>query len=85
MGYFSNRAEGMCYDNQYCANCVHAAKTEGEVCPVINVHYLYNYEQCQDSDMGRAIKWILNELIPISDEGPWNDECTMRYVEGSDG
>lgn len=68
MGYFSSGSEGMDYELQFCAKCAHSR--EDEMCPVWEVHLLFNYEECNNTT-------ILDTLIPRSPNGLSNGECRM--------
>lgn len=67
MGYFSNGAEGMDYQDRYCLKCQHDGN-----CAVWDAHMLLNYEECNKKDS------ILHMLIPK--EGIWNGKCKM-FIE----
>ena len=73
MGYFPNGTEGALWESRNCANCVH--DKEGEECPVMLVHGLYNYDQ-QDN---HNLEMVLGSFIPRN--GKENQECAMRHVE----
>jgi hypothetical protein len=73
MAYFPNGTSGMIYEEQYCFNCVHG----NEGCPVMDAHNLYNYDQCEEDDRGKAIKTILDLLIPETKDGLGAEQCTM--------
>jgi len=68
MGYFSNGTEGLVYQEDYCFNCVHDIN---EGCPVWNLHLMYSYELANKPGS------FLDELIPKSKEGCYNEECRM--------
>ena len=69
MGYFSNGSEGMEYTAHYCDRCVHFSEEYG--CPVWAAHELWNYDECNKPDS------ILHKLIPLSDDGLDNKQCTF--------
>ncbi len=71
MGYFSNGAEGMDYEEQYCRRCIHFGPEEGPGCPVWMAHLLFNYDQNKDEKLAS----LLDVLIPR--DGINNLECTM--------
>ena len=72
MGYFSNGPEGMDYEAQYCASCVHQDGPDGKSgCAVWLAHMLCNYEEATNETS------ILHLLIPRTADG-WNGECRMR-------
>lgn len=68
MGYFSNGTEGMAYEEEWCARCVHQ-----DGCEVWLVHILFNYDECNNP------KSILHRLIPLSDDGLGNKQCRMFF------
>jgi hypothetical protein len=83
MAYFSNAADLMNYETQYCSKCVHAGGVDGNGCAVMVVHQLHigwgGYER---------YKSVLNELIPRSQEqrndnrlNGGNDKCLMFYAK----
>jgi hypothetical protein len=81
MGYFSNGSEGMRYEDEYCAHCIHGNTEDG--CPVWWLHALYNYSQCEDSDRGHVMFGeILDILIPRSQNKLFNDRCAMFHEDG---
>ena len=67
MGYFSNGTEGDFYQEEYCEKCEHG---NGE-CPVWLLHLTYSYKLCNTPDS------FLDELIPRSREGCYNEKCKM--------
>ncbi len=69
MGYFPNGCEGLDYEAQYCANCVHGV--EGKACAVWGAHMVHNYDECNKKDS------ILHELIPVTKDGLSNEQCQM--------
>lgn len=71
MGYFSNGTEGALYEAKYCSGCRH---NTDEGCPVMLVHLLHAYSEC---NKGSAAEEILNLLIPRK-PGGLNDKCTMH-------
>ena len=70
MAYFSNGTEGRAYMARFCVHCVH---DEPGGCPIIGLHLLHNYEECNKPDS------FLHVLIPRSVNGS-NEQCTM-FVE----
>ncbi len=81
MGYFSNGTEGVAYEEKYCSKCLHnyQGKVVGvvdgeevhEACPVWILHMSHNYEECNKPDS------FLHTLIPIEEDGIWNQQCSM--------
>lgn len=73
MGYFSSGTEGADYQHKYCRQCIHDVN---ENCPIWFLHLRWVI----DSNIYPHISEILNELIPMTDNGVWNEQCKM-YVE----
>ena len=73
MGYFSNGAEGMDYEERYCNRCFHQRRRNG--CAVWEAHQLANYEECNKPES------VLHVLIPRLPDGR-NDECAMFLKRG---
>lgn len=73
MGYFSNGSEGMDYEAQYCASCIHQDGPDGNSgCAVWIAHMLKNYDECNNEES------ILHMLIPRDEKG-WNEKCLMHF------
>ena len=53
--------------------------THQQNCPVLALHLLYNYDQFKDEEPSKTIKYILDQLIPESKDGPWMDKCAMFF------
>ena len=70
MGYFSNGAEGMDYEDAYCSKCIHN-DAAGPYCPVWALHKQFNYEECNKPDS------FLHILIPRMKDGMGNERCKM--------
>lgn len=66
MGYFSNGAQGMDYEAQYCDHCIH----QDDPCVIWGLHLIHNYDECNNK------KSLLHSLIPMDKKG-WNMECLM--------
>ena len=71
MGYFSNSSEGAAYEAKYCNGCIHDDVENGNGCPILLLHLLYNYDECNNKDS------FLHVLIPRSKDGIGNEQCTM--------
>lgn len=74
MGYFSNGTENMAYQEQYCYRCAHY---NGGDCPVMILHELHNYDECNKTDS------MLHRLIPLTKDGLGNEQCAMFIDENS--
>ena len=72
MGYFSSGTEGMDYQSKYCFKCSHYE----DDCSVWLLHLNF----VSKSNKHPLIREILDELIPMTDNGVWNKQCSM-YVE----
>lgn len=81
LAYFSNSSEGSDYETRYCENCINFRDRDGLLgsssCPILDLHYEYNYDQCKKTKLGKAIKNILEQLIPTKADGLFADECSM--------
>lgn len=71
MGYFPNGTAGACYEERYCANCIHEGDPDGPGCPIMALHTLYNYDQFEDV----TVSDFLSTLIPETDDG--TGQCSM--------
>ena len=72
MAYFSNGTEGELYEARYCRRCVHDINQD---CPIILLHLMRNYEDCNNPDS------ILHVLIPRN--GIENAKCRMFWPKGA--
>lgn len=66
MGYFSNGAEGMLYEEEWCDRCTHQGG-----CAVWMAHLIHNYDECNKENS------ILHMLIPRAKNGLGNEQCRM--------
>lgn len=66
MGYFSNGAEGMRYEETHCFKCRHI-----NGCAVWEAQMIHNYDECNNDNS------ILDLLIPRSADKLSNDKCRM--------
>jgi hypothetical protein len=73
MGYFSNGTEQEEYEARVCSGCKHYEGQGGRWCAVMQVHWLLNYDECNNKDSA------LHVLIPRGEKGE-NLECEMRIV-----
>jgi hypothetical protein len=72
MAYFSNGREGEAYEARYCRQCVHDIN---EDCPILLLHLMHNYEECNKKDS------FLHILIPR--KGIENEKCRMFWPKGA--
>ena len=72
MGYFSNGTEGAEYEDEHCEKCAHNIE---DGCPILLLHLLYNYDECNKKDS------FLHVLIPRDDKGQ-NMQCSM-FIESA--
>lgn len=75
MAYFPNGTAGMMYEEEYCCNCVH--DTDERQCPILALHFLYNYDQCRKGKTGQVVKSFLGTLIPETKDGLGAEQCSM--------
>lgn len=73
MGYFPNSTSGEMYEEEFCNHCIHFA--DGAGCAVWNAHLLRNYDECNNKDS------ILHLLIPMAENGVYNEKCKMFLDE----
>lgn len=76
MAYFPNGTSGMCYEEQYCANCIHG-DPDGPFCPIWSLHLLYNYEQCGKGKTAKTVREFLGTLIPLTPDKLGAEQCSM--------
>ena len=75
MGYFANGSEGDFYEEQFCNHCFHGESDNYEVCPVLEMHMLWNYDAVgKNKDTEKAV--VLNNFIPLRGDN-FNDICSM--------
>lgn len=77
MAYFPNGTSGACYEDQYCSNCVHDTVPDGAGCPIMSLHYLFNYDQCGKGKAAKTVKAFLGTLIPETKDGLGAEQCAM--------
>jgi len=77
MGYFSNGCDGEAYFETWCANCLHCGDMDGPECPVMHLHAVHNYEECNKKHS------FLHVLIP-RDENGFNGQCKMFVPKPDD-
>lgn len=79
MGYFANGIEGANYLEKYCYRCIHWEDKQdgrGVGCPVMDLHFMYNYEECNNADS------FLHTFIPRN--GIYNEQCLM-FIPSAEG
>lgn len=76
MGYFSNGSDGNDYFEKWCVRCIHDNEAKEVHCPIWNLHFLHNYDDCNNADS------YLHVLIPRSKDGIGNERCTMFVDRG---
>lgn len=60
------------YEAEYCDHCVHQPEAPDDGgCPILLLHGLYNYDECNNDDS------MLHVLIPRTEDGIGNKQCTM--------
>jgi hypothetical protein len=79
MGYFANGTENDMYVAEWCSRCVHG-KNDQTGCGVMNLHWIWNYDQHGDDLVSKAKKDGLTILIPQRKDG-FNDMCSMFVRE----
>jgi len=77
MGYFANGTEGEMFEEEFCERCIHMDYDGPKLCPVLEAHWLYNYDECNNPDS------ILHILIPRNPDGS-NGQCKMFVKRNSD-
>jgi hypothetical protein len=84
MAYFSNGSEGDWFREQWCERCVNWREDEPDNwgCPIIDLHMMGNYVQCEDTESGKFWARVLSAFIPRKDDG-YNDKCRM-FIETPD-
>ena len=72
MGYFPNGSSQLDYEETYCYKCIHCpVKEDDPGCAVMNAHFLFNYEFCNNKQNP------LDVLIPKTENGLGNKQCEM--------
>ena len=70
MGYFSNGAQGLDYQEAYCVKCVnYRGEEDAEGCAIWDAHLIANYDEANNKES------ILHMLIPR--DGLDNGQCLM--------
>jgi len=90
MAYFSNGSEGSDYEDRYCSNCVNYRDRDSSIplsdgiesCPIWDIHFFYNYDQCGKTKLAKTIANILGDLIPRREDG-FAGECKMFRARGA--
>ena len=82
MAYFPNGTDYDYYAELYCNKCVHRVK--GELCPVIVLHYLWNYDAVGEK-ADKTKRTALGTLWPQKPDGIHNAACAMFYPKPQEG
>jgi hypothetical protein len=78
MAYFANGSEADYYEEKYCERCVHYPGDSHEICPVMELHQMWNYDAAgKDADKTKAT--ALNTLWPLEKGGYPNADCAMFH------
>ena len=82
MGYFSNGTEGEAFREGFCYRCVNwrdLNDDRGPGCPIIDVHYGWNYAQFKDETARVILGTLIRRVDTLASDGlPINDnECAM--------
>lgn len=85
MAYFPNGTAAMRYEEEWCDKCAHCPHNEPDPlkgCPVLDLHWLWNYDQFGDSGDAKQKKHILELFIPEEDANgvKYAAKCNM-FVE----
>ena len=75
MAYFSNGSEGEQFREENCDRCVHDLK---QGCAIWLLHLTRNYEQLKETPDGKAVKEMLNTLIPQDKDG-FARKCSLFH------
>jgi len=67
MAYFSNGTEHAIYEDEYCHKCHFYPEEETCGCPVMEIHWAYNYDQFDKTDRGKELASILGLFIPTEE------------------
>jgi len=73
MGYFANATEQMMFEERICHNCQHYYQSD-EMCPIMFIHWIYNYEECNSKSNAKA---IMDMLIDNNDNDISKWKCAM--------
>jgi hypothetical protein len=89
MAYFANGTEGELYRERFCERCTNWRDLDdgrGPGCPIMDVHFMYAYELCNESEHPGKI--MLDMLIPMVDHTfsdgltyPVPGECSMFHAK----
>lgn len=85
MAYFSNATEAEMFSARQCFICQHwrvGEDGEDEGCPIYDIHFAYNYDQCRKTEAGKVIKEILEMLIPTEKDSLFAGQCSMFEASG---
>jgi hypothetical protein len=78
MGYFPNGTSNEIYTATYCANCRnwrHDESNDTYGCPIMDLHFVWNYDAVSKTEIGNVKHEALNGFIQV--KGIENQECRM--------
>ncbi len=70
MAYFANGSEGYFFETAYCERCKNNKDIDGNMCPILEAHEAFNYEECNNKAS------ILHILWPRGEDGR-NLDCRL--------
>ena len=80
MAYFPNGSAHTCYIETVCSTCIHF-KDDGDGrgygCPIIDLHFLYNYDQFTDPALAAALDLFIPQEEDEFGLKTINGQCTM--------
>jgi hypothetical protein len=82
MAYFANGSEADYYEEKYCERCVHYPGDSHEICPVMELHQMWNYDAV-GKDADETKKEALEMLWPR--KGVHNGDCRMFHEAVKEG
>lgn len=86
MAYFPNGTAGMAYQEDYCLKCRNHRDLDdgrGPGCAIWDAHLLFSYEAAGDKPEAKAMRKVLNVLIPEDDKS-FPEQCAMYFDDGKD-
>lgn len=81
MAYFPNGTSGDMYTEDWCEQCLNYREDEPDNlgCPVLDLHFAYNYKQCGKGKISKLYRSILEHFIPTGKDG-FPEKCKM-FIE----